>query len=302
MDKDEGPDSTVTYALIPHFLCQLREQSLSSDATEKPLQFFLSNWNLGNRVRMGMEKRIEQERTDEARAFHSQLRQLIAAKIPICLDPRNGGTSAQSMESLHSRFESHLVNHGTIESYLSESALPAGYRIAMRQWIQGSPLEALDRLTVGAEGQRFFKNAVGFVFLQASLILGTVFLGMACICIFLLPKLKRLQADSFVEPGPGLRMLTLLRDTLPLWGSLIPLLACIVLLFHRSLFGRLMARMAPMQEDSHALSEFQCLFSRPACFQWMVSLVVIVCGGCVLLQALSVLGVSIELFMQLVTS
>ena len=251
---------------------------------------------------MVMEKRMEQERTDDARAFHSQLRQLIAAKIPICLDPRHGGTSAQSMESLYSRFESHLATQGTIENYLSDSALPASYRIAMRQWLQGSPSEALDRLTAGAEGQRFFRNAVGFVFLQASLILGTVFLGMVCICIWLLPKLERLQTDSFVEPGPGLRMLTLLRDTLPFWGSLIPLLTCIALLFHRRLFGRLIARMAPMREDSHALSEFQGLFSRPARFQWMVSLVVIVCGVFVLLQALSVLGVSIELFMQLVTS
>jgi len=251
---------------------------------------------------MEMEKRAEHERTDDARTFHCQLRQLIAAKIPICLDPRDGGTSARSMEMIHARFESHIQCQGTIESYMLDTALPAPYRIAMGQWLQGSPSEALDRLTVGAEGQRFFKNAVGFVFLQASLILGSVFLGMVGICFWLLPKMEQLQADSFVEPGPCLRLLTLVRDTLPIWGLLIFALACIALLFHRRLFRRVMARMAPMREDSYALSDFQGLFSRPVRFQWLVSLVVILCGGCVLLQALSVLGVTIELLMQLVTS
>jgi type II secretory pathway component PulF len=249
-----------------------------------------------------MEQRSELERVDDARVFHHQLRRLIDAKIPICLDPRGGVSSVRSMEMIHAQFESHLKGQGTIESYLSDSGLPTAYRMALEEWLGGSPSEALDRLTVGAEGQRFLKKAVGFVFLQASLILGFLFLGMVCTCVWLLPKMERLQSDSFVEPGQGLKMLSRLRDSLPYWGPMVGAVACIAFLFHRSLFRLVMARTAPMRDDSYALSEFQGLFSRPVRFQWLVSWVVIVCGVCVLLQALSVFGVTIELLTQLVTT
>ena len=250
---------------------------------------------------MQIQVRSEKETIEEVRAFHSQLRQLIAARIPICLDPRDRRSSAQSMETLEMRFELHLSNRGTIESYVSDPTLPVAYRVALDQWLHDSPTEALDRLAAGAEGQRFFKNAMGFVLLQALLILSCVFLGMVCICLWLLPKMEQIRADSFVEPGPGLRMLSMMRDTLPFWGLLIPGLAVIALLFRHSLSQRLMVRLSPMREDSHALSEFQGVFARPARFQWLVSLVVIACGGCVLLQAFSVLGVTIEILTQLVS-
>jgi len=249
-----------------------------------------------------MEEQTEQSSIESVRAFHLQLRQLIAAKIPVCLDPRDGGTSTQSMAALQSKFESHVASRGTLESYMSDSALPAAYRIALREWLQGVPTEALDRLTSGAEGQRYFKKAVGFLLLQALLILSCLFLGLVCTCIWLLPKMEQIQQDSFVEPGPGLAMLAFLRDTMPYWGVLIPIAACIAILFRRRFSQRLMARIAPIREDSYALSEFQGIFSRSARFQWLVSLVVIACGVCVLLQALSVLGVTIELLMQLVSS
>lgn len=244
----------------------------------------------------------EQSSIESARAFHLQLRQLIAAKIPVCLDPRDGGTSRQSMASLQSQFESHVANRGTLESYTSDSALPAAYRTALKEWLQGVPTEALHRLTSGAEGQRYFRRAVGFLLLQALLILGCLFLGMVCTCVWLLPKMEQIQQDSFVKPGPGLTMLAFLRDTMPYWGLLLPVAAFIAILFRRRFSQRLMARIAPIRQDSHALSEFQGIFSRPARFQWLVSLVVIACGVCVLLQALSVFGVTIELLMQLVSS
>ena len=250
---------------------------------------------------MQINVRSEKETIDEVRAFHSQLRQLIEARIPICLDLGDRRSAAQLMATFDTRFELHLSNRGTIDDYVSNPALPAAYRVAFDQWLHGSPTEALDRLTNGAEGQRFFKNAMGFVFLQALLILSSVFFGMVCICLWLLPKMEQIQADSFVQPGPGLRMLTLLKATLPFWGLLIPGLAVIALLFRHSLSQRLMVRLSPMREDSHALSEFQGIFARPARFQWLVSLVVIACGGCVLLQAFSVLGVTIEILMQLVS-
>jgi len=113
--------------------------------------------------------------------------------------------------------------------------------------------------------------------------------------------MEQIQQDSFVKPGPGLAMLAFLRDTMPYWGVIIPIAACIAILFRRRFSQRLMARIAPIREDSYALSEFQGIFSRSARFQWLVSLVVIACGVCVLLQALSVLGVTIELLMQLVS-
>ncbi len=249
-----------------------------------------------------MEQRSEQERVDDARLFHNQLSRLIDAKIPICLDPLDGVTSSRSMKLILAGFESHIESKGTLESYLTDSALPTAYRLALEEWLEGASSDALDRLTVGAEGQRFFKKAVGFVFLQASLILGSLFLGMICTCWWLLPKMERLQADSFVEPGTGLKILSLLRDSLPYWGPMVPIVVCLTLLFHRSLFRKVMARTAPMREDSYALSEFQSLLSRPVRFQWLVSWVVIACGICVLLQALSVFGVTIELLTQLVTS
>lgn len=244
----------------------------------------------------------ESEKVDDSRIFHNQIRRLIDAKIPICLAMGEGGTSAGASERICDQFETQVSGHGTIESHLANTELPFAYRTALEEWLQGARTEALDRLTAGAEGQRYFKNVVGFVLLQASLILAFLFLGMIGTCLWLLPKMESLQADSFLEPGISLSALALLRNTMPYWAPLILISVCIVLVFRRFLFRRLIARIIPMHQDSYALSEFQSLFSRPARFQWLVSCVVLVCGVCVLLQALSVLGVTFELLTQLVVN
>jgi hypothetical protein len=244
----------------------------------------------------------EAEIVESVKTFHELLRRFIAAKIPICLAFGTGCSSVHAMNLISDRFESHVVNHGTIESYLSDKQLPNAYRVALEQWLLGAHAEALDRLASGAEGQRYFKNAVGFVLLQASLILGFLFFGMVAICLWLLPKMEALQSESFTKPGVGLILLAALAKTLPYWSFLIIAFAIVSFLFRRALSEQVLARVTPMREESYALSEFQSLFSRPARFQWMVSCVVVLCGFFVLLQALSVVGVTLELLTQLVTS
>ena len=248
---------------------------------------------------MGVEP-IETEKLVEVRLFHDQIRRLIDAKIPICVALGEGSTSAGAMDRICVHFETQFAGQGTIESYLADTELTSTYRVALEEWLQGARTEALDRLTAGAEGQRYFKNAVGFVLLQALIILGFLFLGMIGVCLWLLPKMESLQADSFHEPGIGLSALTLLRNAMPYWVPLVMFSVCIAWVFKRVLIRRLMASIIPMREDSYALSEFQSLFSRPARFQWLVSCVVLACGICVLLQALCVLGVTFELLTQLV--
>ncbi len=90
--------------------------------------------------------------------------------------------------------------------------------------------------------------------------------------------------------------------TLPYWSSFILGLAIVAVVFRRTVSEILMARIAPLSEESFALSEFQSLFSRPARFQWLVSSVVVICGVFVLLQSLSVMGVTLELLLQLLSS
>lgn len=242
----------------------------------------------------------EAEVVENVKVFHELLRRFIAAKIPICLDFGAGTSSVHAMELIFERFDSHVVNHGTIASYLVDKKLPIAYRVALEQWLLGRHTEALDRLASGAEGQRYFKNAVGFVLLQAALILGFLFVGMLAICLWLLPKMEAIQSESFAEPGIGLTLLATLARTLPYWSSMIFGVAVIAFFFRRAISEWALARVAPMREESYALSEFQSLFSRPARFQWLVSCVVVLCGFFVLLQALSVVGVTFELLKQLV--
>lgn len=244
----------------------------------------------------------EAEVVESVKAFHELLRRVIAAKIPICLAFGTGSNSVHAMDLISDRFESHVVNHGTIESYLADKQLPSAYRVALEQWLLGAHTEAMDRLVSGAEGQRYFKNSVGFVLLQASLILGFLFVGMIAICLWLLPKMEALQSESFTEPGIGLTLLAALAKTLPYWSFLILGFAIVSFFFRRAISEQVLARVAPMREESFALSEFQSLFSRPARFQWLVSCVVVLCGFFVLLQALSVVGVTVELLTQLVAS
>ena len=251
-----------------------------------------------------MQKQLgsELERVQDANAFHAQIGSLVAAKIPVCLVSHVDETATASVESLHAKLESHLSGQGTLETYLSDSTLPENYRMAMNDWLRGAKREALERLTAGAEGQRFYGHAVGFVFLQAVIILGAVFFGMVVTCYWLVPKMERIQGDTFVQPGIGMSTLTTLRGGLPYWGPLILFAAMMVLFFHQKIIVWLISRCAPLHPDSYALSEFQSLYSRPARFQWLVSLVVVACGICVLVQAMSVLGVTIEIVTQLVSS
>ncbi len=243
---------------------------------------------------------IESEKVEGVRVFHDQLRLLIDAKIPICLESVQRCDSTRLLKQICDQFETHIGREGSIDGYFAVEKLPNAYRIALQQWLLGARTDALDRLTAGAEGQRYFKKAIGFVLLQASLIFGFWFVGIVCICLCLLPKMETIQADSFVEPGIALSWLSLVGRTLPYWAPLILATAFIAFLFRGAIVQRLMARIAPVRDDSFALTEFQGLFSRPARFQWLVNWVVVSFGVLVLLQALSVVGVTVELLKQLV--
>ena len=151
----------------PHRGCPLVRESQNNHAREL-------------NISMQHNQRPEQENAQDALAFHAQLRSLIEANVPVCIDDCGGHASLASIESLQTRLQSHIDSHGTIDATLSDDSLPLGYRIAMREWLDGAKQGSLERLTAGTEGQRFYRNAVSFIFLQASLILGAVLVGMVC--------------------------------------------------------------------------------------------------------------------------
>ncbi len=231
-------------------------------------------------------------------AFHHQLSTLIAAGVPVHLMGGGRQASQRQLQSITDGYNRAGQLGMTVEEFLSEESTPAIYREAARQWLSGHRSIALDHVICIGESRRYLSYAIGFIGLQASLILISVYLGLVWVCVSLLPQMISLQKGSFTEPGFALRWMIFLRETIMIWGLMVPCLLLGLWLFRRCLYQKFSLYFAPITVASQSLAPLSSILSRPARFQWIASISIALCGIAVLALAVSIVGTTIELWIQ----
>lgn len=241
----------------------------------------------------------ERESTrSELDSFHRQLSALIAAGAPVHLIEGSRQSSHQQLTSITESFTRAIGTGLKVDEFLDEESTPAIYREAARLWLSGQRSIALDHIICIGESRRYLSHAIGFIFLQASLILITVYLGFVWVCISLLPQMISLQKGNFTEPGFALRTMIFLREKILIWGPMVPCLLLGLWLFRRSLFQKFSLYFAPITRASQSLAPLSSILSRPARFQWIAGISIALCGIAVLALAVSIVGTTIELWIQ----
>ena len=245
-----------------------------------------------------MQEIDERSMLEGVNSFHDSLDRLLSAGISIALGPTRDWSDCNGLLKIRSMFTNDVGAGSSISNFAQSSSLPVHYRVALQLWLHGSFNDAIERVTVASAGRKTLARVISYIVLQAMIILTASFASAVFLCIWLVPKMELFQKSNFTDPGISMGWLMAVRRTLPIWGTLIPLLGLAIMFFRRRILNALTDTFLPIQEYSFATSQLRSILNRPGRFQWIVSGAVIICGGAVLLLAVGVYGTTIELLLH----
>ena len=164
---------------------------------------------------------------DDVLAFNATLLKLANAGVPIALDV-SGRTEdlSGSLDKINSGIAIGMARGMTLRQILeSDPELPSQYRSSLLTWLYcaESP-EALTALSDCAGGRREIERVVNIAFMQPLILLGMVYLGFLFLVLQLEPKLQAIHFQIGSAPALGMQWLTMLRKSIWIWGTAVPLL------------------------------------------------------------------------------
>ena len=111
------------------------------------------------------------------------------------------------------------------EALEAEEGVPDWYRNLIVSGLQSDNMDAalreFSRVANSAEESRFVTESALFYPL---VVCGLAYLGMIGFCLFFVPRMESAYASFGIQPGTGLVVLQKLRDTLPIWIAIPPIL------------------------------------------------------------------------------
>src|SRR5262249_20914922 len=114
------------------------------------------------------------------------------------------------------------------EALEAEEETPDWYRNLIISGLQSDNMNAglqeLSRVANSAEESRFVTESALFYPL---VVCGLAYLGMIGFCLFFVPRLESAYASLEIRPGTGLAVLQKLREALPIWGPIPPIVLLI---------------------------------------------------------------------------
>jgi general secretion pathway protein F len=108
----------------------------------------------------------------------------------------------------------------------SEKSLAAGFDGA------GRVATATDRIRYALDAALIYQLVVAVL----------AYAGTICLCIFFVPALESTYQTLRLTPGPGLRVLQLLRDAMPYWIIALPLLLALLLVWRLRIVRQRLSR------------------------------------------------------------
>jgi type II secretory pathway component PulF len=175
---------------------------------------------------MNTDARHTVPKIDDFIAFNRHLITLIQAGIPVELgDGTPSEAVAEQLSQINSRIALQVgLGHSVDQAISADTLVPAPYRAAWETWFHGNqPMEALNSLTSQAEARREMQTNVGNSLIQPLIVLSLVYVGFIYLILVPARQLEATYQQLGESPGVCLRLLTLAREWLPLWGVLLPL-------------------------------------------------------------------------------
>ena len=189
--------------------------------------FYRSSGKRGHPFPYSLNRRpaMTKREMDELMSVGEQLTTLIAADVPLAVglgtDSRHAATTVERTNAAIAR---HVSRGDSLYQAVEQcNVAPANYRYFLLAWLRGSNLTGLldcsHHLAQRANQQCYGLRASLYYPLLVCIL---AYLGTIGFCIYLVPALVAIYETN--TPGPWLRLLQGIRDTLPYWAPLPPLL------------------------------------------------------------------------------
>ncbi len=172
---------------------------------------------------------METSTLDDLMALNDQLVALAEAGVPIDL----GSGDRDLVRTLEgaSALVARSVSRGASlqEAIERDPMLPAWYRclvlVGLRSGDMGAALDASHGVAASVEQSR---ETVSSAFFYPLIVCAMAYVGMIGFCMFFVPTLERTYDSFDLEPGHVLKILLGVRDTLPYWIAVPPLLLLVL--------------------------------------------------------------------------
>jgi type II secretory pathway component PulF len=186
---------------------------------------------------------------DEIIAFNEQLSALADAGIPLdlALVGRHRST-AKALKHIQTTVTRRINRGESLEEALEgdEDDVPASYRSLLQQGIRsGDFSEALDGSNRVAELVDETRHTLASAFVYPLILCALAYIGLIGFCLYLVPVWQGMYQSARLSPGPGLRILQTIKDTLPYWVAVPPILLILSLVAWRR------RTLHPAAGDSH---------------------------------------------------
>jgi type II secretory pathway component PulF len=172
---------------------------------------------------------------DDVVALNEQLAALIEAGVPMGVGLSQREKSAtKELEHINATLVRRVNRGETLVEALSgdEQDVPPAYRSMVLQGLQtGNLSAALDGAMGVAASADEPRSALESAFIYPLIVCLLAYVGLIGFCLFLVPALVGMHAGAHIAPGGGLRVLQFLRDTLPYWAAIPPILIVILLIW-----------------------------------------------------------------------
>ena len=170
---------------------------------------------------------METATLDDYLALNEQLAALVAAGVP--LDVGLGQPERSAAEALE-RINATVVRRVSRGESLAQALegddrdVPPSYRSLVQLGLHvGNLSAALDDSSHVAESVDSSRTALESAFIYPLIVCVLVYAGLIGMCLFFVPTLAGMYESVRLTPGPGLRVLEALRDTLPYWAAMLPI-------------------------------------------------------------------------------
>jgi type II secretory pathway component PulF len=229
---------------------------------------------------------------DDLTALNEQVAALLDAgvKLDVELAPTDMPAD-KALERINSTVARRVARGESLTEALEseDDEIPPSYRSLMQFGLATGNLPGglneANRVAESVDESRF---ALESAFIYPLIVCCVAYFGLIGMCLFLLPVWEDMYRNLRVPPGTGVRALAVVRDTLPIWGTILPVM---LFLFFVWRFRNRSRRNASGLQASGFLSRFpgvsQTLFQQ-RCARFAASLVDMLDRGTPLDEALEI--------------
>ncbi len=172
---------------------------------------------------------METASLDDYQALNEQLAALVEAGVPLDTGlPPAGGSAAATLERINVTVARRMGRGESLEEALEgdEQEVPGEYRSLVQLGLHGDSnlaagFDGASRVASAADRTRY---ALESALVYPLVVCVVAYVGLISLCLFFVPTLDGMYESLRLPPGPALRVLQVLRDAMPYWMAILPLL------------------------------------------------------------------------------